>query len=173
MSIHSNVTEPDLINLRKVAEQQKNQRALKIRNKNLEQTNDVKLAEILSPITEKQDELNKSTQEVGDITKESNSKVDLKSLPNSSKFSISMRQMLGSIMNSRNCLKITQDELGRANILGIPIQISEGDLRKINKNIYELTPEVYKALSNPLHTGNTMNNDDDFLLSYNILKDVK
>ena len=32
MSIYSNVTEQDLINLRKLAEQQKNQRALKIRN---------------------------------------------------------------------------------------------------------------------------------------------
>ena len=42
----------------------------------------------------------------------------------------------------------------------------------MNKNIYELTPEVKKALSNPLYTGNTMNNDDDFLMLYNILKDV-
>ena len=33
MSIYSNVTEEDLINLRKLAEQQKEQRALKIRNK--------------------------------------------------------------------------------------------------------------------------------------------
>ena len=34
MSIYSNVTEQDLINLRELAEQQKEQRALKIRNKN-------------------------------------------------------------------------------------------------------------------------------------------
>ena len=33
MSIYSNVTEKDLINLRKLAEQQKNERALKIKNK--------------------------------------------------------------------------------------------------------------------------------------------
>ena len=32
MSIHSNVTEQDLINLRRLAEQQKIQRALKIKN---------------------------------------------------------------------------------------------------------------------------------------------
>ena len=84
-----------------------------------------------------------------------------------------MRKMLGALMNSGNSLKITQDEFGRANILGAPIQISQGDTIKMKENIYELTPEVYKTLSNPLYTGNTMNNDGDFLMLYKILKDVK
>ena len=48
MSVYSNVIEQDLINLRKLAEQQKNQRALKIRNRILKQTHDIKLAESLS-----------------------------------------------------------------------------------------------------------------------------
>ena len=73
MSIYSNVTEKDLDNLRKLAEQQKNERALRIRNKILEQTHDKELAESLSPITKKLDEVNKSTKKVGDILKESNS----------------------------------------------------------------------------------------------------
>ena len=55
MSIYSNVTEQDLINLRKLAEQQKNQRAEKIKKKILKQTNDIKLAESLFPITERLD----------------------------------------------------------------------------------------------------------------------
>ena len=33
MSIYSNITEQDMENLRKLAEQQKNQRALKIKNR--------------------------------------------------------------------------------------------------------------------------------------------
>ena len=41
-----------------------------------------------------------------------------------------MRNMNGSLMRSKNSLKITQDELGRANILGVPIQISEADTIK-------------------------------------------
>ena len=41
-----------------------------------------------------------------------------------------MRQTLGSLVNSRNSLKITQDESGRATILGVPIQISEADTKK-------------------------------------------
>ena len=59
MSVFSNVTEQDLVNQRKLAEQQKNQRALKIKNIILKQTHDIKLAESLSPITKKLSELKK------------------------------------------------------------------------------------------------------------------
>ena len=55
MSIYSNVTEEDLINLYKLAEQQKEQRALKIKNRILKQTHDDKVAESLSPITKRLD----------------------------------------------------------------------------------------------------------------------
>ena len=51
MSIYSNVTEQDLNILRKLAEYQKEQRALKIKNRILKQTQEIKLAESLSPIT--------------------------------------------------------------------------------------------------------------------------
>ena len=71
MSIYSNVTEKDLINLRKLAEQQKNQQALKIKNRIFKQTYDVILAESLSPMTKKLDEVNKSTQKVGNIIQKS------------------------------------------------------------------------------------------------------
>ena len=147
MSIYSNVTEQDMINLRNLAEQQKNERAFKIKNRILKPTHDIKLAESLSPITKKLDTINENTKEIGKVIEETNSKVDIKALPNSSKFSNAMRQMIGSLMNSRNSLQIAQDESGRANILGVPIQISEGDTIKINENIYELTPEIYKALT--------------------------
>ena len=50
MSFYSNVTQEKLDKLRKLAEQQKNQRAEKIKNRILKQTHDVKLAESLSPI---------------------------------------------------------------------------------------------------------------------------
>ena len=172
MSIYSNVTEKDLENLRKLSHQQKEQRAIKIKNRILKQTHDVKLAESLSPITKKLDAINESTKEISDVIKKTNSNVGIKALPNSSKFSNAMRQMLGSLMNSRNSLKITQDESGRANILGIPIQISEGDTIKINENVYELTPEIYKALTRTTYTGNTMKDEKDILMMYNIIRDL-
>ena len=67
MSIYSNVTEQDLINLRKLAEQQKNERAPKIKNRILKQTHNVRS---LSPITKKLEEVNKSTKNLGDLIKE-------------------------------------------------------------------------------------------------------
>ena len=73
MSIYSKVTEQDLNNLRKLAEQQKNQRALKIKNRILKQTHDVELAETLSPITKKLEEVNKSTKNLDNVLKKSNS----------------------------------------------------------------------------------------------------
>ena len=71
MSIYSNVTEQGLIILRKLAEQQKNQRALEFKNRILKQTHDIKLAESLSPITEKIDEVKETTQNLGDVIEES------------------------------------------------------------------------------------------------------
>ena len=62
MSIYSNVTEEDLINLRKLSEQQKNRQTLKFKNRILKQTHDIKLAESLSPITKKLEEVNGTTK---------------------------------------------------------------------------------------------------------------
>ena len=64
MIIYSNVTEQDLINLSKLAEQQKNQRAEKIKNRILKQTHDIKLAQTLSPITKKLDTIRESTKQL-------------------------------------------------------------------------------------------------------------
>ena len=172
MSIYSNVTQKDLDNLRKLADQQKNQRAIKIKNRILKQTHNIKLAESLSPITKKLDKINESTQNLGDVIKESNSEKIIKALPNSSNFSNSMSEMIGSLMRSKNSLRIIQDESGRANILGVPIQISGADTIKINENIYELTPEIYKALSDTGYTGKDMKNESDILMMNNIIRDL-
>ena len=165
MNIYSNVTEQDLENLRKLAEQQKNQRALKIKKRILEKTHDVKLAESLSPITKKLDTINKSTKKVGDILKDSNSanengreivpveiesedeniQTNLRALPNSSMFSDQMTKTLGRLMSSANSLKIISTPTG-ATILGVPIYTLGGDRMQIIDNIYDLTPEIYKAL---------------------------
>ena len=128
MSIYSNGTEQDLINLRKLPEQQKNQRAEKIKNRILEQTHDVKLAEPLSPILKKIEEVNKPTIKLGDVIKKSisenennqdvvpveiecdkskdkNIKANLRALPNSSFSSELMSSTLGRLLSSLNSLK--------------------------------------------------------------------
>ena len=57
MSTYSNVTEQDLGYLRNLAEQRKNQRALKIETRISKPANVVKIAESLSPIAKKVDVL--------------------------------------------------------------------------------------------------------------------
>ena len=69
MSIFSNLTEQDLIKLRKLAEQQKNQQASKNKNRILKQNHHIKLAESLSPITKKLDVLNESTKQLGELVR--------------------------------------------------------------------------------------------------------
>ena len=188
MSIYSNVTEQDLDNLRKLAQQQKNQRALKIKNRILKQTHDVKLAESLSPITK---ELKKSTKKISEVIKESNSEnennqeivpieiesedeniqTSLRALPNSSIFSDQMTKTLGRLMSSANSLKINSTSSG-ATILGVPIITLGGDRIQIKDNIYDLTPEIYKALSFTGYEGKNLKNDNDILMLYNIINDL-
>ena len=187
MSIYSKVTEQDLINLRKLAQKQKEQRALKIRIRISKQTHDKKLAESLSPVTKKLEEFNKSTKKVDDILKEPNSEsqnnqeivpvdieseddniqTNLRALPNSPMFSDQMTKTLGRLMSSSQSLKIKPSPSG-ATILGVPINTLGGDRIQIKDNIYHLTPEIYEALSYTGYTGNTMKNEADILMMNNI-----
>ena len=191
MSIYSNVTEKDLDNLRKLAQQQKEQRAPKIKNRILKQTHDIKLAECLSPITKKLDTINKSTKEIGEVIKTSNSEnennqeivlveiesedeniqTNLRALPNSSMFSDHMTKTLGRLMSNLNSLKIIASPSGPT-ILGVPIYTLGGDRIQIKDNIYDLTPETYKALSDTGYTGKTMKNESDILMMNNIKNDL-
>ena len=185
MSIYSNVTQKDLDNLRKLSEQQKEQRALKIKNRILKQTHDIKLAESLSPITKKLEEVNKSTKKESNSENENNQEVVpvdiesedeniqtlLRALPNSSMFSGQMTKTLGRLMSSSNSLKIKPSPSG-ATILGVPINTLGGDRIQLKDNIYDLTPEIYKALSYTGYTGNTMKNEADILKMNNMKNDL-
>ena len=194
MSFCSNVTEQGLIKLRKLADQQKNQRAHKIRNRILKQTHDIKIAKSLSPITKKSEEFIKSIEKIGDVIKESNfenenlqgivpveiesdnSKGDntnhnIKTLPNSSIFSDLMAKTLGRLMSSANSLKIKSSPYG-ASILGVPIYTLSGDKLRIRDNDYDLTPEIYKVLSITGYTGKTKKKENDILMMNNNIRDL-
>ena len=71
MSIFSNVTEQDLITLRKIAEQQKNHRAVGIQNRILKRAHDIKLSESLTPLTKNLDKVKETTERIGDVIKDS------------------------------------------------------------------------------------------------------
>ena len=154
MSIYPNVTEQDLINLRNLAEQQKNQRALKIKNRILKQTHDIKLTESLLLVTKKLEEVNKSTKKLGQVIKESisenennqeivpveiesedeNIQTNLRALPNSSIFSVLLSKTIGRLMSSPSPLKIKPSS-SDATILGVPIYTLGGDKLRIRDNV--------------------------------------
>ena len=137
----------------------------------MKQSQDIKLAESLSPITKKLDTIDKSTKQIGEVIKTSNSenennqeivpveiesedeniRTNLRALPNSSMFSDQMTKTLGRLMSSSNSLKLKPCPSG-ATILGVPINTLAGDRIQIKDNIYDLTPQIYKALS---YTGYT------------------
>ena len=56
-----------MINLPKLAEQQKNRRVLKSKNRKLKQTHDIKLVKTLSPIIKKLKEGNDTTKQLGEL----------------------------------------------------------------------------------------------------------
>ena len=147
MSIYSNVTEPDLINSRKLAEQQKNQRALKNKNRILKQTHDLKLAVCLSPITKKLDELNKSTQEVGEIIKKSQPSQNTKTILQSSEsetpaikntnISRSLIDTLTHMKRNKNFFKLVEDD-GEVFWNKIPIKALGENMISIKDQEYDI-----------------------------------
>ena len=83
-----------------------------------------------------------------------------------------MTKTLGGLMSSSNSLRIKTSPSG-AIILGVPIITLGGDRIQIKDNIYDLTPEIYKALSYTGYTGNNMKNENDILMMNNFIKDLE
>ena len=69
MKFYPSVTEKDKINSVKLAEQQKKQRAEKIKNRILKQTHKVQLAETFRPITNEKTDLDDSTIKLTQVFK--------------------------------------------------------------------------------------------------------
>ena len=104
-----------------------------------------------------------------------NTKNNIRVLPNNSIFSdltLDLKLMiktLGRLMSSANSLKKT---FSGATILGVPIYTLGGDKLRIRDNGYDLTPEIYKALSFTGYPRKTMKNENDILMMKNILNDL-
>ena len=166
MSIYSNVTEQDLINLRKLAEQQKEQKALKIKNRILKQTHDKKLAESLShitePITERLDKVNEFTQELGEIIKKSKPETPQPAIENTPQpatknnqddtqpqqpiennegevYHVELENTLNKMKDNTGFFKTLYDPQRGWMMNNYPIKMSKGTNVKINENKYNIT----------------------------------
>ena len=68
-------------------------------------------------------------------------------------------------------LKIKSTPSG-ATILRVPINTLGGDRIQIKDNIYDITPEIYKALSYTGYDGKSLKNENDILMLNNIIRDL-
>ena len=174
MSSYSNVTEQDLDNLRKLAQQQKEQRALKIKKRILKQTHDIKLAESLSPITEKLDDTSKklrdvikeSTQDLGNVIKENNTpqlaiennqddnqpQLPIENNQDDTQprvlYDVSLENTLTNINEKeRGFFKITEGENGQRFWNGIPVEISGDSRIEIKGKDFNITSNLQNVFT--------------------------
>ena len=184
MSINSNVSEQELIFLRKLAEQQKEQRALKIKNRILKQTHDIKLAESLSPITNKLDEVKESTQKIGEIVKETNTPqpaientntalpIENEQIQPGILYDTSLENTLNIMKNNIGFFNIEESDKGDIFWNGFPVQKMGGNKLKINENIYDITTGIQKVLTRTSNITLKKLNDQDRKIIINILKSL-
>ena len=185
MSIYSNVTEQDLDNLRKLAQQQKNQQAIKIKNRILEKTHDKKLAESLSPLTIRLDLIeNNKGQKIGELIKKSETPT-IEDKPQSAiedgntqtptieniNISRQLFDTLALMKTKKNFFKLTEGDDRKVYWNGVLIK-PLGDNRISNKNQeYDITPDIQAYFTNTKHTTKILD-DIEKETVYDILQDV-
>ena len=176
MSIYSNVTEKDLDNLRKLAEQQKNERSLKTKNRILKQTHDKKLAESLSPITERLDLVeNNKGEKIGELIKKSEQETP--SIENTQTqpktpaientqtqpetpaienfqtqpgvlYDVSLENTLTNMKDQqKGFFKVEEDENRQRFWNGIPINVSGDSRIEIKRKDFNITPNLQKVFT--------------------------
>ena len=159
MSIYSNVTEEDLINLRKLAQQQKEQQALKIKNKVLKQTHDIKLAESLSSITKKldevRDEIENSKPETPQLAITNTQTPAIENTTTSQ----SLRDTLSFMKKSKNFFKLEQDG-DKVFWNKAPIKPLGENRSSIDNQEYDIKPNVQEYFTNTQQTTKHMDDED-------------
>ena len=184
MSTYSNVTEQDLINLRKLAEQQKNQRAEKNKNRILKQRYDVNLAESLSPITKKLDDINKSTKQIGDINKKSQPETPQLAIENTPTthqprenneggiYHVELENTLNKMKVITGFLKTHYDRQRGWMLKKYPIIMLGETEVEINDNKYNITPGLQKVFTQTSNIPLKKSNDQEREIYKNIAKDL-
>ena len=152
MSIHSKVTVQDLINLRKLTEQQKNQPAHEIENRIL------KLAESLSPITNKLDEVKETTQKIGDVVKETQQKTPQLAIENTRThqrienneeviYDVELENTFSKMKKFIGLFNIEEKDNSDIFSNGFPVEKMGSSKLKINEKIYDISPGIQKVLT--------------------------
>ena len=196
MSIYSNVTEQDLENLRKLANQQKNERAQQIRNKILKQTHDKKLSESLSPITKRLDLVeNNKGEKIGELIKKSEQETSQLAIENTQTqtetpqlpiennptahqpeennegviYNVELENTLNNMEKIAGFFKIEERDNGDVFWNGFPVEKIGGNKIKINENVF-ITRGIQKVLTDTSNIPIKKLNDQDREIFNNILE---
>ena len=173
-----------MINLRKLAEQQKNQRALKIKNRILKQTHGINLAESLSPITKKSDEVKKFTQKLGEIVKESNTPqiaidnthsalpIENEQIQPGLIYDTSLENTLSKMKNNIGLFNIEDRDNGDIIWKRFRVEKVGCNELKINESFYDITPGIQKVLTDTSNIPMKKLNDQDREKFINILESL-
>ena len=194
MSIYSNVTEKDLDNLRKLAQQQKEQRAPKIKNRILKQTHDNKLADSLSPITEKLDDtsrklhtvIKESTHKKGEIVKETNTpQLAIENTPQPAientpqpiednggvAYDGKLENTLNNMKDNTGFFKTNYDSEHGWMLNNHPVKMLGGIEIKINENKYNITKGIQNIFKDKTYeTAKSMNDNEKVVFRDILLK---
>ena len=182
MSKYPTVTEQHLIDLRNLAEQQKNERTLKIENRVFKLTHDVKLTESFSPITKELDEFNESTQKIGEIVKESKTPqlamennhnaipIENEQIQPGVIYDTSLENTLNNMKNNTGFFNIEERDSGEIVWNGFPVEKPVDKKLKINGEINNITPGIQKVFTQTSNIPIKKLNDKDNEIFINILK---
>ena len=178
MSIYSNVTEQDLVNLRKLAEQQKNQGAPKLKDRILKQTHVFKLAEILSTITKKLDEVKETTQKLEKVNEKSQPEnvipqPAIEHTPHHQPIEniecvIYDTELEKNMKNNTGFFQTFKDREHGWMWNGYPVKILGGTEVEINDKKFNITPGIQKVLADTSNIPLKMLNDQDRGIFVNI-----
>ena len=183
MSIYSNVTEQDLINLCKLAEQQKEQLAEKTKSRILKQTHDVKLAESLSPITKRLDGVKESSEKLGDIIKESQPKTSQLAIEKTPQpaieknegvlYDVELENTLNKMKDNTGFLKSSHNPQRGWMINNYSIKMVGGTKVEINDFEYNITSGLQKVFTNKSYDTAISRNDMEKVIFRDILQKTK
>ena len=170
-----------MINLHKLAEQETNQRAPKIKNRFLKQTHDIKLSESLSPITKKLDEVKKSTQKLREIVQETQQKTPqlvIKNTPHHQPieriegviYDVELENSLIKTKDNTAFFKTYHDPKLGWMWNGYPIKILDKFEVKIKIKKYNITPGIQKVFTKQSYNTIKSKNDMDKVVFREILQ---
>ena len=185
MSVYSKATEQDLFNLRKLAEQQKTQRALKIKNGILKPTHDIKLAESLSPITKKLDTINESTKQLGEVIEKSQPEniipqpaIEHTPAPQPIEnnegliYDVELENRISNMKKQKRFFNIQERNNGDITWNGFPVEKIGGKKLKIDEDVYNTSDDLQSVFTITSNIPLKKSNDEDMEKYKNVLKNL-